>query len=244
MNKKGVKTNDKIPKVAIFLTAYNEAMIISDIIDNINKSYSVFVIDDGSKDNIVEVCRARGANVISHLINLGQGNAVITMFRLATLLDYDYIIHMDADGQHNPKEIYKFIDKIQETGADIVAGSRVLGSNYKGAPVARRLFLSPLTWVLNRLTGYNISDSMCGFRAFRTEALRKVEHFFDDMVEPEYLASEMWIKFAKAGLTATEVPITLAGRKHGFSYKGLFRYGWGVVTTIIRSKMDIYKYKY
>jgi glycosyltransferase involved in cell wall biosynthesis len=151
---------------------------------------------------------------------------------------------MDGDGQHDPEEITLFIKKIEETGADIIAGSRILGSNYKNAPFLRRIFLKPLTWLLNRLTGYTISDSMCGFRAFRGESLRKVSHVFNDMLEPEYIASEMWIKFSHEGLTAAEIPITLADRKHGFSYKGLFRYGWGVISTIIRARMDIWKYKY
>lgn len=97
--------------------------------------------------------------------------------------------------------------------------------------------------VLNKLTGYNISDSMCGFRAFRVETLKKVAPYLNDLVETEYIASEMWIRFARAGLTATEVPINLHKRQRGSSYKGhaLLRYGFGIVRTIIRAKLDTFK---
>jgi glycosyltransferase involved in cell wall biosynthesis len=227
---------------AVFVTAYNEEKVIGDVLSLINGSYDVFLIDDGSDDKTAEIARNHGAEVISHPINLGQGMAVITAFELLAEKDYDIVIEMDGDGQHDPREISKLVDKMQETGADIVAGSRVLGSNYKGAPLARKVFLSPLTWVLNRLTGYKISDSMCGFRGFRGGSLARVRHLFGDMLEPEYIASEMWIKFAKSGLTAVDVPITLSGRRQGYSYKGLYRYAWGVISTTIRSKLDTYKY--
>lgn len=165
------------------------------------------------------------------------------MFKFAASSDYDFIIHMDADGQHNPREIPKYISKFEETHADIIQGSRVLGSDYKKAPLARKLFLSPLTNLLNKLTGYHMTDSMCGFRGHSVKSLRRISGLFDQMVASEYLASEMWIKFAKAGLKVVEIPITLAERKHGFSYKGLFRYGTGVISTVLRAKLDTYKYE-
>lgn len=232
-----------INKVAVFITALNEEEVIGDILSDIDASYDIYLIDDGSCDSTAKIARGYRAQVISHPINLGQGMAVITAFKVLSEKDYDIVIEMDGDGQHNPKEIPKFIEKMEETGADIVAGSRILGSNYEAAPLSRRITLTPLSWVLNKLTGYNISDSMCGFRAFRGDALKKVAPTFDDMLETEYLASEMWIKFAKAGLTVTEVPITLSERKHGSSRKGhaFARYGFGVIKTIIRAKLDTYK---
>ena len=231
-------------KVAVFITVFNEEKVLEDLLSFIDDSYDLYVVDDGSNDRTGDIAKRGGAEVISHPINMGQGITVLTAFKLLAKKDYDIIVEMDGDGQHDPREIPRFIDKIRETGTDIVAGSRLLGTNYEGAPFARRLFLSPLTWVLNRLTGYSISDSMCGFRAFKGSALKSAAHLFDDMAEPEYIASEMWIKFARASLTAGEVPIRLAGRKHGVSYKGLFRYARGVIATIIRSKLETYKHKY
>ncbi|MCP5045537.1 MAG: hypothetical protein GY940_00075, partial [bacterium] len=123
-------------------------------------------------------------------------------------------------------------------------GSRIKGNDYKKAPWARKVFLKPLTRLLNRLTGFRLTDSMCGYRAYRVSSLKRIKEIFDDFKEPEYMASEVWIKFSRAGLTVKEVPIALGERKFGFSYKGLFRYGWGVASTIIRSEMDLYKDRY
>ena len=229
-------------RTAILITAYNEEANIGGVLSSVENGYDVFVMDDGSSDRTRAIAEGKGARVISHALNLGQGCAFITGMNLLLKKDYAFIVHLDGDGQHNPREVGKLIRKMQDTGADIVAGSRLLGSNYRGAPVARNIFLPPLTWLLNRLTGYEISDSMCGFRAFRCGTLRTASDFLNDMTESEYVASEMWIKFAKAGLKAENVPITLAGRKSGFSYKGLFRYGFGVFTTIVRAKLDIYRH--
>ena len=138
-----------------------------------------------------------------------------------------------------PLEITKFITKMEETGADVVVGSRIIGSNYKNAPFFRKTFLPHFTWIINKLTGYKMTDSMCGFRAFKAPSLRRVSYIFDDMLEPQYLAAEMFLRFSKEGLSVEEVPINLHDRGFGFSYKGLFRYGWGVTKAIIRTLMAV-----
>jgi len=224
-------------KVGVTIGVLNEEANIGQVLDRVPEGYDVLILDDGSTDNTVAVAEKYGAKLISHLTNLGQGFAVITSFKAAILNDYDIIVEMDGDGQHDPLEIPKFIKKMEETGADIVVGSRVIGTNYDEAPFFRKTFLPYFTWIINKLTGYNMTDSMCGFRAFRAPSLRKVAHIFDDMLEPQYLAAEMFLRFSKEGLTVEEVPINLRDRGFGFSYKGLFRYGWGVTRAIIRTLM-------
>lgn len=232
----------KKERIAVLIEAYNEEKNIGRLLSSIDDAYERYVVDDASTDKTCVIAGDNGAKVISQAINLGQGLAFITGMKVLLEKDYDFIVHLDADGQHAPEEIPVFIEKFKGSDADVVQGSRTLGSGHKNAPWARKVFLAPLTWVLNRLTGYELSDSMCGFRAFRVRTLKKVEHLFDDMVEPEYLASEMWIRFARAGLKVVDVPVSLSDRGHGFSYKGLFRYGWGVISAIIRTKLDTYKY--
>ena len=224
-------------KVGVTIGVLNEEENICKVLDRMPQVYDVIIVDDGSTDSTVPIAEKYGAKIISHLTNLGQGFAVITSFKVALLTDYDVIIEMDGDGQHDPLEIPKFIKKMEETGADIVVGSRVIGTNYDKAPFFRKTFLPYFTWIINKLTGYNMTDSMCGFRAFRAFSLQRVAHIFDDMLEPQYLAAEMFLRFSKEGLTVEEVPINLHDRGFGFSYKGLFRYGWGVTRAIIRTLM-------
>lgn len=232
-------------KVAVVVTAYNEAEAIGDVLSKMDKSYDVYVIDDGSSDDTAEIAREHGAKVLTHPINLGQGSAMITAVKALDGKKYDAVVKLDGDGQHNPSEISKLLEKMRETGADIIAGSRLLGSNYSGAPFMRDFSLKPLTTVINQLTGYQISDSMCGFRAYNGKSFNKIKHIFEGMDEPEYIASEMWIKFSKAGLKVENVPIKMLARKKGVSYKGIiFKYGLGIIVAITRSKLSTYKYKF
>jgi hypothetical protein len=127
---------------------------------------------------------------------------------------------------------------MQETGADIVVGSRILGENYQTAPVLRKFFLPYVTGLINRLSGYRMTDAMCGFRAFRLEALSGSENILDAMIEPQYLAAEMFLRFGRAGLTVTEVPIVMEERKSGTSYKGMLRYGFGILRAVVRVFVD------
>jgi len=231
-------------KIAITLSAFNEEKNVKSVLDSAKKYGDIIIVDDGSTDRTIQIAEDSGARIVKHPLNLGQGLAVMTGFKTALAGDYDVIIEMDADGQHDPTEIPLFLEKLQATGADIVVGSRILGTNYEGAPWTRRYFLSPLTGLINRLTGYNMTDSMCGFRVFRCKSLRKALPVLDQMLEPQYLAAEMFIRFSQLGLKVEEVPINLKDRSSGISRKGLFRYGWGVGRAILMALLDRRKFDY
>jgi glycosyltransferase involved in cell wall biosynthesis len=225
--------------VVVTLTALNEANNIEKVINSIHKNnYQCVLVDDGSSDRTKQISKSLGAKVVRHCINLGQGYAVLTSFKAALMIDCDIIIEMDADGQHNPDEIPVFLKKFSKTNADIVVGSRILGSNHPDAPLFRKTFLPHFTWIINRLTGYKMTDALCGFRAFKKDSLLKVAPLLDTMLEPQYIAAEMFIRFAKAGLTVEEVPIHLNNRSSGHSYKGFVRYGFGILKAIIKTLTD------
>jgi len=225
--------------IVVTLTALNEAKNIESVINCIHKnSYRCLLVDDGSSDGTPEISESLGAEVFKHCLNLGQGYAVLTSFKAALMFDCDIIIEMDADGQHNPEEIPLFLDKFSQTNADIVVGSRILGSNHPNAPLFRKTFLPHFTWVINQLTGYNMTDALCGFRAFKKNSLLKVAPLLDSMLEPQYIAAEMFIRFAKAGLKVEEVPIHLNDRSSGNSYKGFVRYGFGILKAITKTLTD------
>ena len=226
-------------KVLVTLTALNEEKNIGVIISDIKKmGYECLLVDDGSNDNTTAIAKSLGADVIKHCFNLGQGYAVITSFKAAIERNCDIIIEMDADGQHNPSEVPKFIEKLNNTDADIVVGSRILGNNHPNAPFFRKTFLPYFTKIINLLTGYKMTDAMCGFRAFKSSSLKKVQAQLGSMLEPQYIAAEMFLRFANEGLTVEEVPINLCDRLSGYSYKGFIRYGFGVLKAIIKTILD------
>ena len=222
-------------KTIVTIAAYNEEKIIGSILEEIPSEYGVLVINDGSVDRTREICLSHGAKVVTHVINLGQGAAVLTGFKKALALDCEYIIEMDGDGQHDCEDIPRFVAVLEKNpDIDIVVGSRILGSSYK-APFCRRTFLPVFTWIINKITGYQLTDSMSGFRGFRASSLRKCNSILNDFLEPQYLASEMFIKFSRQKLKVTEIPIHISIRGFGFSYKGLVRYGWGVTRAIVKT---------
>jgi glycosyltransferase involved in cell wall biosynthesis len=118
-------------KVLIVIAAYNEERAISDVIAALKKEgykgNEIIVVDDGSKDNTAEKAKRSGATVLKHAINRGQGAALRTGMDYAIMNHADIIVHFDADGQHNPKEIKDVILPIIKKEADVVLGSRFLG---------------------------------------------------------------------------------------------------------------------
>lgn len=228
-------------RLAVLTGALNEEIPLRGWVKDIPEGCDLYVVDDGSTDGTSSVALELGARVIRHSMNLGQGYAFITGVKAIvseTKKDYDYIVYLDADGQHDPKEIPKFIRKAKEEDLDVVVGSRILGSNYHNAPFFRRKFLPFYTAIVNRLTGYRMTDAMSGFRAFRVSALKKVLPVFDRMLEPQYMAAEMFIRFSRVGLKVGEVPINMRDRISGFSYKGFVRYGFGVLKAIGKTVLD------
>lgn len=223
-------------RVVVTLTAYNEGKNIAPVIKQCTDlGYDVIVVDDGSRDDTSEVAQRMGAYVVRHHRNLGQGYALLTSFKAALEGDYDVIIEMDADGQHNPDEIPVFLPRFVDPQTDIVVGSRILGKNHDGAPFFRRTFLPHFTAVINLVSGYRMTDALCGFRAFRSTSLRRVATVLNAMLEPQYIAAEMFIRFSAAGLRVDEVPVVLRNRTSGKSHKGFVRYGFGVLKAIVRA---------
>ncbi|MFC1812824.1 glycosyltransferase family 2 protein [Thermodesulfobacteriota bacterium] len=225
-------------KTAVLTTIFNEEKNIEAVLAKISPDYDIFVVDDGSSDNTINILRHLGIHIISLPINIGQGAATIAGYNVILEKDYDIIVKLDGDGQHNPSEISHFVGAMREGDDDIVVGSRRLGSNYITAPFLRRTFLPAFAWLINVATGYRMTDPMCGFRAFRTKSLKKVIASLNNSIEPQYLASEMFVRCSRAGLSVGEIPINLLERSSGNSYKGEMRYGFGVLRALTKALLD------
>ena len=188
-------------KIIALIPAYNEETTIADVLERTRPFVSeILVVNDGSRDKTAEIARAHGVRVVSHLVNRGLGAAIGTGFAEANKIGADVVITLDADGQHDPVEIPKFIAAI-ESGADVVIGSRMMTRT--GMPWYRQVanMLGNLSTLI--LFGAYVTDSQSGFRAFTRHALSLIDLKTNGMEVSSELIAE-----AKAhGLKIVEVPI-------------------------------------
>ena len=189
------------------LPVYNEVEFVDPILDEVlTYSRHVLVVDDGSTDGTTDVLNNRcDVEVICHEENRGYGAALQTAFQYAMNEGFDGIVTLDCDGQHQPKRIPRFIEAA--SAADIVSGSRYL-KRYEGdsEPPAERLFINKrITSELNRRLGFDLTDAFCGFKAYRTDALRQLRITDDGYAMP----LQLWVEAAAADLRVIEIPVPL-----------------------------------
>lgn len=193
-----------------FLTAlpvYNEAAHVAEVLQEVLRySPEVLVVDDGSTDGTAELlAQFPQIRVVRHAQNMGYGAALHTAFDYAVDHGYDVLVTIDCDGQHEPKRIPRFVEACADV--DIVSGSRYL-KRYPGdsePPADRRRINEAVTHDLNRRLGFNLTDAFCGFKAYRVEALKRLE-----VTEPGYaMPLELWVQAAAAGLRVKELPVPL-----------------------------------
>jgi len=192
---------------AVLMPVYNEADTVGAVLDAVRAFYDgeIIVVDDGSTDETPRVLARRSDVAVMRLdCNCGYGCALRIGFDVARELGVSRLVTMDCDGQHEPAHVPQFIAAL-ENGSDIVSGSRYLpGSGSVGdAPRDRREINGTITTMINAVTGWGITDSFCGFKAYRVETLARLV-----LTEPGYaMPLELWAQAWKAGLRVSEIPV-------------------------------------
>ncbi len=200
-------------KVIIGIPAFNEEKNIAAIIVKLKKKYdSILVCDDGSSDMTESIALSLGVTVVKHSKNLGYGAAIKTIFNEARKLDGDILVTFDADGQHQISEIDSVLTPLFENKADIVIGSRFLGST-KNLPKYRKFGIKTITSLTNTVTGSNLSDSQSGFRAYSKKVLSEIFPTESGMG----ISTEILIKSLKKQMKILEVPITISYENNSHS---------------------------
>lgn len=189
-------------KTIIAMPAYNEANYIGSVVLQARQyADEVIVADDGSKDRTADVAELAGASVIRHVKNMGKGAGVRDIIAEAAKRDADVLVLMDADAQHDPKEIPGLIKAVMD-GADLVIGSRTLGR--ENIPSYRKLGQKVLSKLTGTLSKAKVMDTESGFRALSKKAINSLQ-----LKESGFaIESEMISEAADNGLKIVEVPIT------------------------------------
>lgn len=181
------------------IPAYNEGKNIAGIINKTKKHVdNVVVIDDGSADNTRDVSEKSKAIVLGHIVNLGKGAALKTGCDYAIKRGAKYIITLDADAQHNPDDIPRFVEKLDKY--DIVFSYRKTSRKMPSMLRFGNWFISN---VVELLYGVSLNDTQCGFRAFSKYAYKNIRWNASDYS----MESEMISRAGKQKLKYVQIPI-------------------------------------
>jgi dolichol-phosphate mannosyltransferase len=240
-----LKINNQ-PTVAIVLPTYREAQNIESLIRDIQKlklNSLIVVIDDSSPDGTADIVRQLQKeynNIVLFVrpAKLGLGTAITMGFRLLLSLENtpDYIVAMDSDYSHNPKDIPRLFNSAMQ-GHDLVIGSRyVQGGKTVGWPVARQIISHVANLIATIIVGTRVQDCTSGFRCYSREYVRDVinnlhSQTYEIQIET---VKQAWIrKFA-----VSEVPIVFSNRKQGKSKlsKGEVK---GFLAYVIKTKFGV-----
>lgn len=188
------------PKVLALIPGYNEEVGIAAVVREACALLPVLVVDDGSKDRTADAAEEAGAEVLRQQPNQGKGAALRAGFRHALERGFDAVITLDADGQHDPSEMTKFLECHRETGADLIIGAREFGE----MPFVRRLSNRFARASFSRVVGRPILDNQSGYRLISVPLMRLLEGSRERGFEFEV---EMIVVCVREGMRLEWVPI-------------------------------------
>jgi len=192
-------------ETSIVLPAKNEAESLTKLLPVLRNKFpeaEIIVVDDGSSDSTVDICQQNQVKVISHVYSMGNGAAIKTGARNA---EGNILVFMDADGQHDPKDIQRLIDKVND-GYDMVVGARQLDTH---ASLTRRFGNTFYNRLASWMTGFPVEDLTSGFRAARARHFRKFLYLLPNKFSYPTTST---MAFFRSGLPVGYVPIKALNR--------------------------------
>ena len=202
MENAGARVQDR-PSIAAVIPAYGEEKHIGDVVRRTRQQLDhVLVVDDGSNDQTASRAREAGAEVIVHPQNRGKGEAIKTGLRHWLDRQFTYVVILDADGQHLPEEIDRFVNAASTLDAQLFIGTRM--NDLSGMPPLRRIVNRYMSKRISRTCGQKIPDTQCGFRMLHRQL---VPDMLGGANRFDY-ETEMLIFASRKGYRTESVPIS------------------------------------
>lgn len=208
-------------KTLILIPAYNEEESIVHVLSNIRREcgdVDVLVINDGSRDNTAEAARKAGAIVVSHIYNMGYGVSLQTGYKYAVDHDYEFIIQMDADGQHDVCNIGAIYHELTQGKHpyDIVIGSRFLTQdNQMKVGIAKKIAIGFFNMAIKLVTHKRFTDPTSGLQGLSRRAFTAYSLY--DNFDTNYPDANIVTKMLLNGYWMREVPAIMHPRESGVS---------------------------
>ena len=208
-------------QVLIAIPAYNEQRTIEAVIRRLRENlpeFQLLVVNDGSSDGTADILRRLRVPSAVHLCNLGYGRAIQTAIRYAAGNHFDYLITLDADGQHHPEQVRDLYTAAVEGNVDVVIGSRsVARHDYSHAPLDRRIGMQLFSVIVRIMSGQRVYDTTSGLKVLRSTVFGPLSQFqFVDF------HAEAIVYLTRLGYRISEHPITVSERAHGQSMHSIF----------------------
>jgi hypothetical protein len=209
-------SNPEPQSLMVIIPALNEAGAIGSVVTEVKAAVpdaAILVIDDCSSDGTAVVARSAGARVLSLPHHLGLGGAVQAGYKLAFELGYDYVIRVDGDGQHNPADIPRILDRLKTAGCEMVIGSRFVEKSGSRSTPIRGIGIQFFRAVLRPILGQWVYDPTSGFVGVNRRALEVFTRSFP----LEYPEIEALVVLQRKRFRFEEVPCAMRPRKAGKS---------------------------
>jgi hypothetical protein len=231
-----------VNKLLILIPAYNEEGAVGAVVDEVRAvmpGVPVLVVDDCSSDATVHTARLAGARVLALPHHLGLGGAVQAGYRLAFELDFDYVIRVDGDGQHDPREIPKMLATLQRDGCEMVIGSRFVNGGGEHSGVLRAAGIVFFRAMLRPILGRPVRDPTSGFVGVNRTALSVFSRSFP----LEYPEIEALVVLQRKRFRFVEVPCRMRPRRTGRSTITPFRSLYYMVHVLLGVFVNVLKFE-
>jgi len=226
------------PEISVIMPALNEERAVGNLIDRtqailnkITPNYEIIVIDDGSKDRTLDICRTKHVTVIHNRFNCGKGYALREGFKRAR---GNIILTIDSDGDHHPEEIPSLLHPLLYGQAEIALGTRFAHNGKVPVTTAINTFGNRLfNFLIHRLTRHKFTDTQCGFRAFKRDCLSPLNlESFGYNIE-----TEMIVQLARHHLPYCEVPVSSPITFFRKSNINRLKDGLSILFTILKTRL-------
>jgi len=226
----------------VIVPAFNEAGAVGEVVRSVREHVPgapVLVIDDYSADKTIAVARAAGAEILALPHHLGLGGCVQAGYKLAYELGFDYVIRVDGDGQHDPRDIPRILERLKQSGCEMVIGSRMVPQQDWEIGWMRGLGIRFFRLVLRPILGKPVHDPTSGFVGVNRRALEVFSRSFP----LEYPEIETLVVLQRRRFRFEEIPCQMRPRTTGRSTLNGLKPFYYIVHVLLGVFINVLRYE-